>query len=34
MSNVNIDSHLVRDGGAALSRTEETLVQMSNGCIC
>ncbi len=34
MSDVNIDAALVRDGGAALSRTEETLVEMSNGCIC
>lgn len=34
MSEVNIDASLVRDGGAALSRTEEKLVEMSNGCIC
>ncbi len=34
MSEVNIDAALVRDGGAALSRTEERLVEMSNGCIC
>ena len=34
MSEVNIDAQLVRDGGAALSRTEEKLVEMSNGCIC
>ena len=38
MSDVNIDASLVRDGaqaaGAALSRTEEKLVEMSNGCIC
>lgn len=34
MSEVNIDSALVRDGGAALSRTEEKLVEMTNGCIC
>ncbi len=34
MSEVNIDAQLVRDGGAALSRAEEKLVEMSNGCIC
>ena len=34
MSEVNIDAALVRDGGAELSRTEETLVEMTNGCIC
>eukprot|EP00752_Nemacystus_decipiens_P015023 g13379.t1 len=34
MSEVNIDSSLVRDGGASLSRTEEKMVEMSNGCIC
>lgn len=34
MSDVNIDAALVRDGGANLSRTEERLVEMSNGCIC
>ncbi|MGE0748846.1 MAG: zinc metallochaperone GTPase ZigA [Rhodospirillales bacterium] len=34
MSEVNIDADLVRDGGADLSRTEERLVEMSNGCIC
>ncbi|WP_166831186.1 GTP-binding protein [Thalassoroseus pseudoceratinae] len=33
MSEVNIDAEITaRDGG--LSRTEETLVEMSNGCIC
>ena len=34
MSEVNIDADLVREGGAELSKTEETLVEMSNGCIC
>ncbi|PYE85983.1 zinc metallochaperone GTPase ZigA [Pseudoroseicyclus aestuarii] len=34
MSEVNIDADLVRSGGADLSHTEETLVEMSNGCIC
>jgi G3E family GTPase len=34
MSEVNIDAGLIRDGGAQLSRTDETLVEMSNGCIC
>ncbi len=34
MSEVNIDAALVRNGDAALSRTEEQLVEMSNGCIC
>jgi G3E family GTPase len=34
MSEVNIDAQLVRDGGAELSRQEEKLVEMSNGCIC
>ena len=34
MSEVNIDAELVREGGADLSRTDEALVEMSNGCIC
>ncbi|AEA62638.1 Putative metal chaperone YciC [Burkholderia gladioli] len=34
MSEVNIDAALVREGGAELSRTDEKLVEMSNGCIC
>lgn len=34
MSEINIDAVLVRDGGAALSRTDEKLVEFSNGCIC
>lgn len=34
MSEVNIDAALVERGGANLSRTEERLVELSNGCIC
>ncbi|TWT57385.1 putative metal chaperone YciC [Thalassoglobus neptunius] len=34
MSEINIDASLVRGGEAALSRTEEQLVEMTNGCIC
>jgi G3E family GTPase len=34
MSEVNVDAKLVAMGGADLSRTNETLVEMSNGCIC
>jgi G3E family GTPase len=34
MSEINIDLQLVRNGGAQLSRTEEKLVEMTNGCIC
>ena len=38
MSEVNIDASLVERGaenaGAALSRTDEKMVEMSNGCIC
>lgn len=34
MSEVNIDADLVRGGEASLSRSEETLVEMTNGCIC
>lgn len=34
MSEVNIDSSLLPKGERALSRTDEKLVEMSNGCIC
>jgi G3E family GTPase len=34
MSEVNIDAELVRRGGAELRRTDEKLVELSNGCIC
>lgn len=34
MSEINIDAALVNAGDAALSRTDEKLVEMSNGCIC
>ncbi len=34
MSEVNIDARLVAEGDAELSRKEEKLVEMSNGCIC
>jgi len=33
MSEINIDASMVRDG-AALDRTDERLVEMTNGCIC
>ncbi|MFF2483294.1 GTP-binding protein [Paenibacillus sp. NPDC058071] len=33
MSEINIDAGLIRQG-SSLSRTEESLVEMSNGCIC
>lgn len=33
MSEINIDAALVRDG-SELSRTEERLVELTNGCIC
>ncbi|NJO54363.1 MAG: GTP-binding protein [Bacteroidales bacterium] len=34
MSEVNIDADLIRHGAAGLTRTQETLVEMTNGCIC
>lgn len=34
MSEVNIDAALIRSGAGELSRTEESLVEMTNGCIC
>ncbi|MBG90492.1 MAG: hypothetical protein CL521_01590 [Actinobacteria bacterium] len=34
MSEINIDAQLIKNGETSLSRTEEKLVEMSNGCIC
>ena len=34
MSEVNIDARLVDGGPARLSRVDERLVEMQNGCIC
>jgi G3E family GTPase len=34
MSEVNIDARLVANGPLALSRVDEKLVEMQNGCIC
>jgi G3E family GTPase len=34
MSEINVDARLVREGDAKLSRVDERLVEMSNGCIC
>ena len=34
MSEINIDAAIVKEKGLQLSRTNEKLVEMSNGCIC
>jgi G3E family GTPase len=34
MSEINIDARVVQRGGAALSRVDERLIEMQNGCIC
>ncbi|MCU0647244.1 MAG: GTP-binding protein [Gemmatimonadaceae bacterium] len=34
MSEINVDAALVAGGDAALSRVDEQLVEMTNGCIC
>jgi G3E family GTPase len=34
MSEINIDARLVRGGAGALTRIDERLVEMTNGCIC
>ena len=34
MSEVNIDAALTRESGITLKRSEEKLVELSNGCIC
>lgn len=34
MSEINIDANMLKNSEASLSRTEEKLVEMSNGCIC
>ena len=34
MSEINIDAEMVKNSEASLSRTEEKLVEMTNGCIC
>jgi G3E family GTPase len=34
MSEINVDAETLRRGDAALSHTEEKMVEMSNGCIC
>ena len=34
MSEINIDAALIESGDSALSRTEDKLVEFTNGCIC
>jgi G3E family GTPase len=34
MSEINIDADIIARGEASLSRTDEQLVEMTNGCIC
>lgn len=34
MSEINVDAQLVREGSGDLSRVDEKLVEMTNGCIC
>jgi G3E family GTPase len=34
MSEINVDARLLDVGGAALSRVDEKLVELQNGCIC
>jgi G3E family GTPase len=34
MSEINIDAQLVKGGSAALSRVDEKLIELQNGCIC
>jgi G3E family GTPase len=34
MSEVNVDAQLVKTGAALLSRVDEKLIEMQNGCIC